>query len=72
MHAVRGSRKEGRFSLFHFRSGRLIAVESANRPADQIVARKLISGKVPITPEEVSDPSVDLSALVRSSAVGAR
>jgi 3-phenylpropionate/trans-cinnamate dioxygenase ferredoxin reductase subunit len=71
-HAVRGSLEEGRFSLFHFRSGRLIAVESANRPADQIVARKLIGGNVPITPEEVSDPSVDLSALVRSSALGAR
>jgi 3-phenylpropionate/trans-cinnamate dioxygenase ferredoxin reductase subunit len=72
MHAVRGSRQEGRFSLFHFRSGRLIAVESANHPADQIIARKLIAGKVQITPEEASDPSVDLSALVRSSALGAR
>lgn len=72
MHAVRGSRDEGRFSLFHFRAGRLIAVESANHPADQIIARKLIAVNVPITPEEVSDPSIDLSALVRSSALGAR
>lgn len=70
-HAVRGSRQEGRFSLFHFRSGLLVAVESANHPADQIIARKLMAGKVRVTPEEVSDPSVDLSALVRASARGA-
>jgi len=59
--------------------GQPITSTSANRPgvppatsADQIVARKLIGGNVPTTPEEVSDPSIDLSALVRSSALGAR
>jgi 3-phenylpropionate/trans-cinnamate dioxygenase ferredoxin reductase component len=70
-HAVRGSLEEGRFSLYHFRSGQLVAVESANHPADQIVARKLIAGKVPVTPEQVSDPSVDLAALLRVSVRGA-
>ncbi|MGH6737609.1 MAG: hypothetical protein ACREYB_12440 [Casimicrobiaceae bacterium] len=39
-------------------------MESVNHPADQIVARKLIAGNVPITPEQASNPSVDLSALV--------
>ena len=41
---VRGDPESGSFSVFCFRDGRLIGVESVNRPADHIVARRLLAG----------------------------
>lgn len=64
---VRGDLAAGKFSVFCFRDGRLVAVESVNRPADHMTARKLISGQVSLTPEQVAEPSVDLKSLSRSA-----
>lgn len=46
--AERGSRAEGRFSAFYFRDGRLIAIDSVNRPADHMRGRKLLAGPDPV------------------------
>lgn len=40
---VWGSPREGRFSVLCFDEGRLVAVESLNRPRDHIIARKLLN-----------------------------
>jgi 3-phenylpropionate/trans-cinnamate dioxygenase ferredoxin reductase subunit len=40
----------------------LIAVDSINRPADHILARKLLAANAPVTPEQAADESFDLKA----------
>lgn len=62
---LRGERGERRFSLFYFRSGRLIAVDSVNRGADYMAVRKILGAGHVVTPEEMADGSVDLKALAR-------
>jgi 3-phenylpropionate/trans-cinnamate dioxygenase ferredoxin reductase subunit len=45
-----------------FRQGRLVAVETANRTADHMVARKILSRPSQLTPEQASAPGFDLKA----------
>ncbi len=59
---LRGDPESGSFSVFCFRDGRLIGVESVNRPADHIVARRLLAGDPRLSPEEAADESFDLRA----------
>jgi 3-phenylpropionate/trans-cinnamate dioxygenase ferredoxin reductase subunit len=62
-HAVRGSTEEGRFSVFYFRRDRLIAVDSVNRPAEHMLARKLIAARSALSPAQAADAGFDLKAL---------
>ena len=57
---TRGEPESRKFSVFYFRDGRLAAVDSVNRPADHMAARKLIGARTAITPAQAADPSVDL------------
>jgi 3-phenylpropionate/trans-cinnamate dioxygenase ferredoxin reductase subunit len=59
---VRGDPDGGAFSVFCFRDGRLIGVESVNRPLDHTIARRLLAGGPPLTPEQAADPEYDLRA----------
>jgi 3-phenylpropionate/trans-cinnamate dioxygenase ferredoxin reductase component len=45
-----------------FRQGRLVAVETANRTADHMAARKILSRPPQLTPEQASAPGFDLKA----------
>ncbi|MFC1416185.1 NAD(P)/FAD-dependent oxidoreductase [Streptacidiphilus cavernicola] len=57
-----GDPARSRFSLCCFRQGRLIGVESVNRPADHGIAGRLLAeGNTP-TPEQVRRPGFDLKA----------
>ncbi|WP_207479407.1 NAD(P)/FAD-dependent oxidoreductase [Arenibaculum pallidiluteum] len=58
----RGSREQGRFSLWHFAGPRLRAVETVNAPAEHLVARKLLQAGCPISPAEAADTRIDLGA----------
>lgn len=50
----RGSRGDRRFSVFYFKAGHLIAIDSINRPADHMRGRKLLAaGAAPVTPGEI-------------------
>jgi 3-phenylpropionate/trans-cinnamate dioxygenase ferredoxin reductase subunit len=50
----RGSRAENRFSIFYFRAGSLIAIDSVNRPADHMRGRKLLApGAAPLAPADL-------------------
>ena len=51
-------------SVFRYRGGRLAAVESANRPADHMIARRLLAAGAGPTPEEAADPAFDLKAFM--------
>ncbi|WP_055586897.1 NAD(P)/FAD-dependent oxidoreductase [Streptacidiphilus griseoplanus] len=55
-----GDPEQGRFSVFCFRHGRLVGVESVNRPADHGIARRLLAAGPDLTPEEVAAPGFDL------------
>jgi 3-phenylpropionate/trans-cinnamate dioxygenase ferredoxin reductase component len=65
-HVIRGDQSGGAFSVLGFEGERLAVVESLNRPADHMIARRLIAeGRGP-TPAEAADPAFDLRALVSS------
>jgi 3-phenylpropionate/trans-cinnamate dioxygenase ferredoxin reductase subunit len=61
---VRGTLESRKFSVFYFHEGRLIAVDSMNRPADHMVGRKLLASGTRVTPEEAADENVDLKSLL--------
>jgi 3-phenylpropionate/trans-cinnamate dioxygenase ferredoxin reductase component len=60
---VRGTMESRKFSVFYFRNGRLVAIDSINRPADHMAGRKLIAGRKPVTPEQAADESINLKDL---------
>jgi 3-phenylpropionate/trans-cinnamate dioxygenase ferredoxin reductase component len=70
-HALRGSVEEGKFALFHFAAGRLVAVETINSAANHMLGRRLIAARTPVTPEQIADPAVDLRSLLRGAASAA-
>ncbi|KQQ48368.1 pyridine nucleotide-disulfide oxidoreductase [Methylobacterium sp. Leaf125] len=57
----------GGLSVFRFRDGRLSGVETVDRPADHMAARRILSLGVPLTPEAAADPARDLKALAKGS-----
>jgi 3-phenylpropionate/trans-cinnamate dioxygenase ferredoxin reductase subunit len=58
----RGDPASSRFSIFAFAGDRLVGVESVNRPADHMLARRLLAAGIALTPDEAADPSCDLKA----------
>jgi 3-phenylpropionate/trans-cinnamate dioxygenase ferredoxin reductase subunit len=62
---VGGDVASGRFSVFCFRDGALVAVESLNRPADHLAARRVLAASQPPTPEQVAQPGFSLKDHVR-------
>jgi 3-phenylpropionate/trans-cinnamate dioxygenase ferredoxin reductase component len=60
--ALRGSPDNGSFSVFCFAGDRLIGVESVNRPADHIIARRMLAGDPRLSPTQAADESYDLKA----------
>jgi len=65
-----GEPETGKFSIALFRGGVLAAVESVNRPADHISARKLLSSGTPIT-ASMLEASASLKELARSTPIPA-
>ncbi len=61
---LRGDPAGGSFSVFCYAKDRLLAVESVNRPADHIFARRLLTAGGSLTPAEAADPSLDLKAVL--------
>ncbi|WP_179273594.1 MULTISPECIES: NAD(P)/FAD-dependent oxidoreductase [unclassified Rhodococcus (in: high G+C Gram-positive bacteria)] len=67
---VRGDPKQGKFSVFRFLDGHLRAVESINRPADHVTARRLLALGDSPTPESITT-TTDLRSLVPLAAATA-
>lgn len=57
---MRGNPESRKFSVFYFERGSLRAVDSINRPADHLAARKLIASRTSLSPEQAADESFDL------------
>ncbi|WP_442580413.1 NAD(P)/FAD-dependent oxidoreductase [Mesorhizobium sp. ASY16-5R] len=49
-----GEAADNRFSVFHYSGGRLVAIESVNRPADHMLGRKMIAAGFSPTPEQAA------------------
>jgi 3-phenylpropionate/trans-cinnamate dioxygenase ferredoxin reductase subunit len=62
--ALRGDPESRRFSVFYFRRGRLIAVDSINRPGEHLMARKLLASGAVIAPEQAADETFDLKTIL--------
>jgi len=62
---LRGSYEERAFSLFGFRQGHLMGVESVNKGGDHMLARRLIGEKISVSPHLIADPTADLKALLK-------
>jgi 3-phenylpropionate/trans-cinnamate dioxygenase ferredoxin reductase subunit len=62
---LRGDPAARNFSVFCFRGERLIGVESVNRTADHVVARRLLAGDPELSPQQAADESYDLRAHAR-------
>jgi 3-phenylpropionate/trans-cinnamate dioxygenase ferredoxin reductase subunit len=63
--AIRGVPEEHSFAVFYLRAGRLIAVDSINRPRDFMFGKKLIAAGFRTSPAQLIDPAADLGALVK-------
>lgn len=48
-----GSSQDNAFAIHHFRENKLIAVDTINRPADHMLARRLIGTRAAPSPEDV-------------------
>jgi 3-phenylpropionate/trans-cinnamate dioxygenase ferredoxin reductase component len=62
---TRGDPDSQKFSVFYFKASRLIAVDSINRPADHIIARRLLASHVAVTAEQAGDETVNLKDVGR-------
>jgi 3-phenylpropionate/trans-cinnamate dioxygenase ferredoxin reductase subunit len=62
---LRGDPANRSFSVFCFRGRRLIGVESVNRTADHVIARRLLAGDPLLSPEQAADQGYDLRAHTR-------
>lgn len=61
---LRGSMAADNFVVFYLRDGVVIAVDSVNRPADFMVGKKLVAGRVRAEPSVLADERVPLKSLV--------
>lgn len=59
---VRGDREQGQFSVFCYKSGQLVGIESVNRAGDHMFGRRLLGAHGSITPEQAGDPGFDLKS----------
>ncbi|HKS18158.1 MAG TPA: FAD-dependent oxidoreductase [Bradyrhizobium sp.] len=57
---LRGDREQGAFSVFCYKSGQLVGIESVNRAGDHMFGRRLLAANRSITPEQAADSSFDL------------
>jgi 3-phenylpropionate/trans-cinnamate dioxygenase ferredoxin reductase subunit len=64
---LRGDPKDRAFAAFGFRGGALAAVETVNRGAEHMAARRIIGGGLPLSAEEAADPGFDLRKLALSA-----
>lgn len=64
---LKGDPVSGRFSAFCYRGDTLLGVESINRPADHMVARRFVGTTLAPAAEDVSDESLDAKAGVTAA-----
>lgn len=61
---TRGNPEEDKFSVFYLKAGKLIAVDSLNKPLDHMYARKLLAAGVTPTRKQIEDEEFKLKELL--------
>lgn len=61
---LRGDASGTKCSVFLFHEGKLVCVETLNRPADHMLARRLLASRVAVTPQQAADVTLDLKSLL--------
>jgi 3-phenylpropionate/trans-cinnamate dioxygenase ferredoxin reductase subunit len=61
---TRGDPAAAKFSVFYYRGGRLVAIDSLNQPAEHMTGRKLLDKGVSPTPAQAADAALDLASLL--------
>lgn len=61
---VRGLPASRAFSVFYYRGDTLLGVDSINRPADHMLARKLLAAGVAVPGEHAANPEFELKQLL--------
>lgn len=64
---LRGDPESGKFSLFHFRDGRLVAVDSVGAIRDHMTARKLLAHGTELAAHQAGDAGIDLESFCRAA-----
>ena len=59
---LRGDLAKREFSIFCFKDGRLIGIESVNKPGDNMFGRRLLATTTGLTAEQAADMNFDLKA----------
>jgi 3-phenylpropionate/trans-cinnamate dioxygenase ferredoxin reductase subunit len=67
---LRGDPNDSKCSVFLFREGKLVCVETLNRAADHMLARRLLANRVALTPQQAADPTFDLKSLLPGPGAG--
>ena len=62
--AVRGNPAEGSFSVFCYKSGHLVGIESVNRASDHVFGRRVLVSKRSVSPEQATDTGFDLKGVL--------
>jgi 3-phenylpropionate/trans-cinnamate dioxygenase ferredoxin reductase subunit len=61
---VRGTIANGKFSVFYYREGKLLGINSVNRPIDHMQGRRLLGAGLSPAPAQVADAAFDLKTIV--------
>jgi 3-phenylpropionate/trans-cinnamate dioxygenase ferredoxin reductase subunit len=63
-YVVRDDVNSSKFSVYYFKNEQLIAVDSLNKPAEHLNARKLLTAQISPTDEQLHDTKFNLNSLV--------
>ena len=61
---VRGSTSDNAFGVYYFKAGELVCVDTINKPAEHMLARRLLGLRVPVSPAQARDTTLDLKTLL--------
>lgn len=68
---VHGDEPLGRFAVFCFRGGRFTGLETVNRPADHLAARKVLASGAALGPDVVAAPAFSLKTFLATAQLAA-
>ena len=64
---MRGSVEQRSFSAFYLKGERVIAVDTVNRPAEFMLAKRIVGERMVIPPERLVDDSAPLKSLLQEA-----
>nr|WP_312967948.1 FAD/NAD(P)-binding oxidoreductase [Brucella intermedia] len=66
-HILSGNPEENAFSIFHFAGDRLVAVDSINRPADHMIARRLLAAGISPSEADIAAGAARLKEMLAAA-----